>query len=235
MATGYTITARQLIDSALRKLGVLIQGESATTTQDTEAILALNILLKQFFTLGMPFYREYTHTITPLVAGTSAYNISPDITSPLGAVYNVYEAFLRNTTTQIDIPLKVISREEYYSLTDKTQQGVPVQVAISHDGLQAYLYLTPDSTTASSSTVLLYGYKQNDTIVDATDVLAMPQEWLRAVVYNLAVDLAPEYGVSIEDKKDVKRDAKEYLDMAVDFVPQENSTYFGVNYYGYAK
>lgn len=235
MATGYTITVRQLIDGALRKNGVLIQGESATTTQDTEAIFALNLLLKQLFTLGMPFYREYTHTITPLVAGTNTYNISPDVISPLGSVYNVYEAFLRNTSTQIDIPLKVISREEYYSLTDKTQQGVPVQVAISKDGLQAYLYLTPDSVTASSSEVLLYGYKQNDTIITASDTLAMPQEWYKAVLYGLSVDLCPEYGVSKEDKSSLKADYKEALDLAVDFVPQENSTYFGVNYYGYTR
>lgn len=234
MATGYTISVRDLIDGAMRKMGVLIQGETATATQDTEAILALNLLLKQLFTLGMPFSREYTHTVT-LTAGISVYDISPDLVAPLGPVYNVYEAFLRNTSTQIDIPIRIISREEYYALTDKTQEGTPVQAAISKDGMQVYLYLTPDATTASSSEVLLYGYKQNDTIEDATDVLALPQEWYKAVLYGLAVDLTPEYGVALDDKRDLQRDYKEALDLAVDFVPQENSTYFGVNYYGYAK
>lgn len=229
MATGYSITTRQVITAALRKLGVLIQGEAATSTQESEAILALNAMLKRFFTLGMPFYREYTHSITTLVSGTAAYAVSPDSVAPLGSLYNIYQAYLRNTTDNIDVPLMIISREEYNELTDKSSQGQPTQITISADGKTVYLYQTPDATSASTYDVYIFGYKENETITAATDTISFPQEWYESIIYGLAVRLGPEYGSNADKMREIKAMADNALADAVAFSPQEFSIYFGVN------
>lgn len=229
--TSYTITVTDISNIALRKLGVNIQGGTATTEQSTEAMQALNVMCGRFFTMGMPFYREASYTISTLVSGTNTYSIT-DSGDSSGGLFNVYQAFLRNTTTNIDIPLRVISREEYNSMTNKTQTGVPVMVALAPDGLTASLYLTPDSTTAANNTVVLYGYRNESVYTALTDNLAFPREWGEALIYGLCVRLAPEYGVALDVLSGLKTMADEALKDAKDWNPEVNSTYFGVSNYG---
>jgi len=151
--TGFTITIQQVVDTALRKLGVNIQGGTATSTQVTEATQAFNMMAKRFFTLGMPQYREYKHTITTVTAGINSYAVTPDISSPTGGIYNVYQAYLIGAN-DIEIPLRVISREEYYMLVNKENTGTPTQLTMSADGKTAYLYLTPDAAAAADYDVI---------------------------------------------------------------------------------
>ena len=234
MTTGFLVTVQQLTDTALRKLGVNIQGGTATSTQVAEATQALNMMAKRFFTLGMPYYREYTHSLS-LVAGTSSYAVSPDSTTPKSGIWNIYQAFLKTTSTSIEVPLRVITREEYHSYTNKTQQGIPVALAPSADGQTVYLYLTPDTTTAANQTITIYGYKQEDTYTAASDNILFPQEWYEALLFGLCWRLCPEYGVDAETTSMWKDTAEAALKDAVNWVPEMNSTYFGKNSYGWVR
>lgn len=233
MATGFVITAAEVVTSALRKLGVLTQGEAATATEQAEGLLALNVMVGHFFTLGLPFYREYQHTITNLVAGQSDYTVSPDSVAPLGGVWGVYQAFLRDKNNQIDIPLRVVSRDEYNTMTNKTQQGTPVMVAMSPDGNIAKLYLTPDVNAALNKSVVLHGYKQEEVITSGASPV-FPREWGEALIYGLCVRLAPEYGVPLDYTSKLERQAEAYLADAIMWNPQPTSIYFGAAEYGYS-
>lgn len=233
MSTGFAVTASTLFDACLRKLGVNIQGGSATSTQQTEMLLALNMMAKRFFTLGMPFYREYTHTIPTLVAGTPSYAISPDSSGTTSGVWNVYQAFLYKTSDNTEIPIRVISREEYHGYINKLDQARPTQVAIAADGKTAYLYMCPDSDTATNYTVKLYGYKQEDTYTAASDTLVFPMEWQEALLYGLCVRMCPEYGIALQQQSALEKMAESALQDAVNYNPQDTpSTYFGISPYG---
>lgn len=232
MSTAFVLTVNDIATAALKKLGVIIQGDSASGDDLTGAIFALNVMAGHFFTLGMPFYREYKHTISNLVAGTSTYSISPDSTNPLGGVWGIYQAFLKDKTTSIEIPLRVVSREEYNSMTNKTQQGTPVMVAVAPDGLSCFLYLTPDANAASNKSVVLYGYKQEDTYSAGTDSIVFPREWGEALIYGLAVRLAPEYGTPLDFLGNLQNQAESHLQDAVNWNPEPTSIYFGASVHG---
>lgn len=231
MATSYVITASDIIDIALRKMGVNIQGGTATTTQAAEALDALNIMVGRFFTLGMPFYRETKYSISTLVAGTATYSIT-DSGDTAGGLFNVYLAYLQDTTTGIEIPIRVISREEYYAMTNKSQQGTPVMVCIAPDGLSCSLYLTPDAVTASTKIINLYGYRNETVYTSTTDNVVFPREWGEALIYGLCVRLASEYGLALDNTNALKSMADSALKDAIDWNPESNSTYFGVSMYG---
>jgi len=232
VTTGFAITASDLIDSTLRKLGVNIQGGTATSTQRTEALLALNIMAKRFFTLGMPFYREIKYNFT-LTTSTADYTISPDSTTPKSGVWNVYQAYLLNIATNIEIPMRVIPRETYQSYVNKAETGTPTQVAISADGQTAHIYVAPDSNAASTYSVNLYGYKQEDTYTAYTFNIAFPMEWYEALLYGLCVRLAPEYGVALQQQTVLIQQANSALDDAMNWNPEANSTFFKLDTDGY--
>ena len=59
---------------------------------------------------------------------------------------------------------------------------------------------------------------------DSND-LSLPPEWTEAVIYGLAVRLAPEYGLSINERQQLKMEAKEAKDLALSFGTEEGSLY----------
>lgn len=62
----FTVARSDIIPAALRKLGVLAEGQSPTTNQTTYASLALNVMLKAFQADGLPLWQMKTGYIYPL-------------------------------------------------------------------------------------------------------------------------------------------------------------------------
>lgn len=225
MATTYVITAKQVAEAALRKLGVIAQGDSADATQFAEAMFALNNLAGRLFTLGMPFYKEKTVTISPVLGAVQ--------TIPQEPLHAVYQALRKNVVSNLEVPIRIISREEYHQYTNKAQGGIPVAIAMDPSGTSFWSYLSPDSNFVSDNNVfVLYGYEQNTVVTQMTDNMAFPREWSDALVYNLAYNLTLEYGVALDVKNSIKNDAEAYLRDAINWNPQPTSVYFGSSVYG---
>ena len=53
----YSRTGTQIINAALRKIGVLAEGQAATTTQAADALEALNLMLKAWITKQIPVHQ----------------------------------------------------------------------------------------------------------------------------------------------------------------------------------
>jgi hypothetical protein len=145
----------------------------------------------------------------------------------------VYQAFLLHTVDNQEIPLRVVSREEYHAYINKLDTALPTQVSMSADGLTAFFYMCPDTNTANNYSAILYGYKQEETYTTGTDPIVFPMEWSEAIIYGLSVRMAPEYGVSLEQTSALRSMATEALQDAINWNPQQTSTYFGVDSYGH--
>jgi len=59
----------------------------------------------------------------------------------------------------------------------------------------------------------------------STDTMDLPEEWYDAIVYDVAVKLAPRWGISLEDRKLLRAEAHEYLQSALDFGFEDGSLY----------
>jgi len=234
----YSQTRDNIIKRALRLLGVIAQGENPTTVQTDEAAIALNGLVKAWQADGMPLWAIKTKGI-PLKKGKNLYvlgesQVAPDITmtKPL----KVLQAWHYNAASNVNVPLRIVTQQEYNMLGNKEMPGSPVQIWYQplKDTGELHVYLTPDSYT-ETNLMLYFVYQSIFADFDAsTDVPDFPQEWYDAITYGLATRLAPEYGVPAGDRKTLWQEMTIIKQEALNFGLEEGSIYFGVDRKGWA-
>lgn len=140
-------------------------------------------------------------------AGAVIYSFPRKIQKPMRMV----DARRRDNPTGNDIKVQIVSRERYFSIPSKSSEGDVSQLhynpKISSGNL--FIWASPQNVTAQIRATVEYPIMDVDLASNNVD---LPNEWLRALVFNLAVDLAPEYGnLSEVDFTIMKGLADQYL------------------------
>ena len=229
-STVFNQTRDQLIAGALRMLGVVAQGESPNAVQITEASEALNMMVKAFEADGMPLWglTEYTLTMT---TGVSKYQIGVgkmiDIPKPL----KVFQAWNRNNTSHIDIPMRILTKQEYNMLGNKETAGNPIQIYYNPllDYGELNLFPTPSATDVATAKIVFVYQRPFEDFLISGNTPDFPQEWLEALKYGLAVRLAPEYGIDAEARKFLIQEYASVKAIALSFGVEEGSIYLQVD------
>jgi hypothetical protein len=229
--TIFSISRDDIIKGALRKIGVVAQGETPSTDQYTEAAFALNLLVKSWEADGMPLWALRT-TAIPLTADVNAYTIGVSQTVNTDKPLKVIQAWNRNTTSNIDVPMRILTKQEYNILGNKTTTGNPIQIYYEplRDTGVLHVFPTPSSTDAAAQQIYIVYQRPYEDFNISTDTPDFPQEWYDAVLYGLAVRLAPEYGVPIDQRQVLGREAADIKLAALSFGTEEGSVYFQKEY-----
>lgn len=233
-STVFNLTRDQIITSALRMIGAIAQGESPTATQISEAAEALNIMIKAWEADGMPLWGLEESDIT-LVAGVNLYQIgigkSVNIPKPL----KVIQAWNRDTVSNVDIPMRIITKQEYNILGNKTTSGNPIQIFYQPmlDYGELHVFPTPSAQEATQNKIYLVYQRPFEDFLISGNNPDFPQEWLEAIKYGLAARLAPEYGMPLEQRQFLNKEAGEVKQAALSFGTEEGSLYFQVDRRGY--
>lgn len=204
--TTYESNRDNIIKAALRKCGALAEGETPSTESITNCSQALNNIVLRFATLGMPLWKRIEQTVT-IVAGTKDYTINN--------VLQVTQVVLKDTTGGTQYELIPKDRYDYNRLPSNTS-GLPVHYTFI-PGLEngtLTLWPTPDTGAATNKTLLVTYQKEFDGFTASGDTPDFPAYWTDAIIYELAVNIAPEYGVPLQDRAMLKGEAKAYLDQA---------------------
>lgn len=230
MTTSFNVTRDQLINGALRMLGVVAQGESATATQLSEGAEALNMMVKAWEADGMPLWglTEYQMTLT---ASTNTYTVGTGQTVDIAKPLKILQAWQRNTASDVDVPMRILTKQEYNILGNKTSEGVPIQMYYNPQLStgQIKLFPTPSASAASDYTVFFVYQRPFEDFTTGADTPDFPQEWLEALKYGLAVRLAPEYGVDGESRKFLVQEYASVKATAMSFGTEEGSLYLQVD------
>lgn len=183
-----TTTARTIITKALQKNGALVKSETPDADEASDGLSALNALLGSWSNDSLNIYARTWETFT-LVSGTASYTIGS------GGVFNtvrpmaIIDAYARSGT--VDYPMSVIDDDAYNSIPFKTGLGIPEFV--NYDNAcplgTIRIYFVP---SAAYSLFLLTEKALTEFSTLDTN-LSMPPGTERALIYNLAIDLAPEY------------------------------------------
>jgi len=218
-----------LIKKAMLMLGVIGTSQDPTTDETTSATNSLNLMLKAWQADGMQLWQVRTESVTPLAA-TNKYEMGPggDINTTVKPV-EVMEAYRRVTDTQIDVPLIRLSREDFWTLSDKDSTGSPVNFYFEiQEGVLNNFWIWPiaDTNFIANSTIEILYQQPFDDMTAATDDLAFPQEWELAVVYGLAVILAPEYGAPLSDQQLLIVQADKEKQRVMDWDTEHTSVFF---------
>lgn len=175
---------RQVVEGALRKLGIR---DFSNPTKMAEAIDALNFMLASWDESLLTRVTEYF----TLTAGTASYMIGTggdfDTIRPL----KIESAFIRSSDNY-DYEVNVYyTRKEYNLEAQKNLDGRPSNLLYERSfPLGA---ITFDTEPETAETFYLTSYKPIANYEDLDETMLQPDEQLNAIIYNLAVELAPEY------------------------------------------
>ncbi len=228
-STNYSTDRNTLIAGALRLIGAIAQGETPTATQYTEGAEALNMMVKAWQADGMPLWAIKEYNITP-VADTRVYRIGLSQTVNTPRPLKIIGAYFHDDTSDVDIPMTVLTRQEYNSMGVKTITSSTISqyyYDIQSTYGDLYVYPVPNSTAATAGNYIRIVYQRPYEDFDAsTDEPDFPQEWYDALKFGLACRLAPEYGVPLEQYGMLLKQAKEIKQEALNFGTEETSIYF---------
>lgn len=224
--TLYEITRNQIIESAMRKCGRLAKGQSADSTDLANAQLALNGLIAQLQTMGMPLWARKDYSVT-LVAGQRDYTIGDGQTIDTPFPLKMQKVVLETVTGGSMREIFPVAYQDFRLLNTEST-GVPVSYSYQpkiNVGVLS-LWPLPDSTAVSAYTLQLTYQRPFEGFSAAGETPDFPQEWQNALIYNLASILAPEYGVPLEDRKLLSQEAAGHLSTALSGGAEESSFFF---------
>ena len=182
-------TALQLVTSSLRKLGAVAAGEAPDADEQADALAALNQIVESWNLQGLALYRR-ENVAYSLVPSQQVYTIGS------GANFNGARPITLNcafvTRGGIDYPLAPLTQAQWNEILQKSQESqLPEAVYYEPTFPDGTLRFWP--VPLEALTVTLAINMQLGAVADINDDLAFPPGYERALVYALAVDLAPEY------------------------------------------
>ena len=236
-STDFTTDRNTIIDRAYSIAGIVGEEETPTTEQYTRAAIALNMMLKAFQSYGMPLWAIKSYSV-PLTLSTATYRIGDgqDIDTP--KPLKIIQAYNHNTSTNVDIPIRIITRDEYNRLGNKTITGNPIQFYYDPQNSYGDLYVFPtaDANAVSYNQIKIFYQRPFEDFDASTDEPDFPQEWYEAVTWGLAYRLAAEYQMPILHRQSLKKDADEFRALALSFGTEEGSLFVRPDYrYGSEK
>lgn len=222
----YELSRDNIIAAAMRKIGALSRGQSPDSEDLSNAQIALNSLIALFQTLGMPLWARAEYSIT-LVASQRDYTIGSGQTINTDFPLRIYKANLSNSDGSAVPEVNPMARADFMLLNTSTI-GTPVNYTYQPKVNLGVLSLwpKPDATAVSTYTLKLTYQRPFYGFTSASETPDFPQEWQLALTYGLADLLAPEYGVPLLDRQVLSKQAKDFLDKALDGGAEETSMFF---------
>jgi hypothetical protein len=220
------LTQYQFIDAALRTLGVLALDQTPETTQYANALIKLNGLVGELRVKGLQIFQRTTYTMS-LVNGTSSYTIGTGQTLNTPYPIHLLQAIRLDANASTRIDMDIIANSNFNRLPSNSS-GVPIQINYQPKMNMGVVQLwpTPDSYSATNVTIQLTYLRPLEYFSASTDTADFPEEWVSAIIYNLAVRLAPEYGIPLQDRNLLIKEAETYLKTAEDNSFEDGSIFF---------
>lgn len=220
------LTRNQFIEAALRTLGVLAIDQTPSATEYTNALVKLNALVGEFRTKGLNVWQRTTYTVS-LVDGTSSYTIGSGQTLNTAYPLHILQAVRIDSAQGTRISMEVVA-DYNYNLLPANSSGTPIQVNYQPRVNQGTVKVwpTPDAYAASNVSVQLTYLRPIEYFNSSSDTADFPEEWVSAIIYGLAVRLAPEYGLPLPDRQLLMKEADTYLQLAEDNGFEDGSLFF---------
>lgn len=226
-----SITPRSLITGTFRLLGIVAQGEDPNANELLEAFDRLNELIDAWSTQRLTM-RVTTRAEYALVAGQGSYLIgplgslpAPDWVGPRPDFVESVALLLTSSTPETEIPMSELTEMAYQAIAQK-------DLANSQPTLWRYEPTMPCGTftvwpipDTAANPIIVYQPEALAQFVGLTTTYVMAPGYVRALRYNLAKELATEYGrqlppdiasAAAESLSDIKRLNTPVVDLGMD-------------------
>lgn len=227
-STTWALNRDQIIAAALRKLGALAAGQTLSPEDITNGTIALNATIASLQGLGMPLWARTTLQVS-LTAGVRSYTIGVGKTINTPYPLKLQQATLTDIGSGSKFEVKVKSVYDL-NILPIGASGQPVH--ISYQPLNGFgvvtTWPTPDASAALNKRLELTYQRPFEDMVNAGDTLDFPKEWTNPIIYFLAVNLAPEWGVPNMDRSQLLKEAQMHLETALAMGGEDSSMFFSI-------
>ena len=202
-------TVADLIRHSLRTLGVLAASESPTSSDEADALTTLNDLMDSWAGERLVLYQTLrsTHTLT---VGLSPHTIGSGGTFNTTRPVRIDRASITLAGTSNETALDLLTDAEWQAVQSKTSSGTPSSLWVENAHPLMKLHLNPVPNAAD--TLVLYTWQQIGRFAATSTSVDLPPGYARALRYNLAKELAPEYGVQLSaELADIASESKATL------------------------
>ena len=187
-------TAGDQINRALRLLGILAEGETPSASMSQDALMALNQMIDSWNTERLSVFNTIDQTFL-WPAGEITRHLGPS-----GEFVGVRPVLLDDSTyyrdpqTNVSYGIKFINQQQYDGIAVKTVTSTYPQVMwinMEYPNISMTVYPKP-------TRVLEWHFisvQELDQPANLATNILFPPGYLRAFTYNLACEIAPEFGV----------------------------------------
>lgn len=204
-------SAQTIIDRALRLIGAIASGESPTTAESNDGLTALNAMISSWQTEKLNVF-AYVDTSFNLAAADNSYTVGPAGNFALTPrPQKIEQVFV--TANGINYEVELIDYEKWNRIPDQTSDSdIPVYAYYEPTLTTGTLKLWPVPNTVYALHIITWTSLAELAAVGTS--VSLPQGYERALAYNLAIELAPEYGsepsqsvvaVAMDSKASIKR------------------------------
>lgn len=187
-------TAGDIINGSLRLLGVLAEGETPSAETSQDALRAMDQMIDSWNTERLSVFATQDQIFT-WPAGELSRTLGPsgnfDGNRPILLEDSTY---FKDPGTGISYGIKFINQQQYNGIAVKTVTSTFPQVIfvnMTYPDIEMYVYPRP-TRALEWHFISVEELTQPATLAT---VLHFPPGYLRAFRYNLACELAPEFGV----------------------------------------
>lgn len=196
-----TYTAGDQINRALRLLGVLAEGETASSSVAQDSLTALNQMIDSWNTERLSTFVTQDQVFT-WPAGEISRTLGPS-----GDFIGLRPVLMDDATyykapNGVSYGIKFINQQQYNGIAVKTVTSTYPQVCWVNMGFPD-ITLTVYPKPTQDLEWHMVSVQELDQSADLSTVMYFPPGYLRAFTYNLAMEIAPEFGV--EPSNQVKR------------------------------
>lgn len=206
-------TARDQIHGALRLLGVIAEGETPSAETDQDGLLALNQMIDSWNAERLSIFSTQDQVFT-WPANQTTRTIGPTGNFVGNRPVLVDDAtYFRDASTNVSYGIKLINQQQYNGIAVKTVTSTYPQVMfvnMTFPDVELTVYPVPTRNLEFH----FVSVEELTQPANLSTVLAFPPGYLRAFRYNLACELAPEFGVepsaqvsriAMTSKRNIKR------------------------------
>ena len=187
-------TAGDQINRALRLLGVLAEGETPSAAVSQDALTALNQMADSWNTERLSVFSTQDQVFS-WPASTISRTLGPSGDFVGNRPILLDDAtYFRDPGTNVSFGIKLINQQQYDGIAVKTVTSTFPQVMFvnnTYPDFDIYIYPRP-TRLLEWHFISVEVLTQPATLV--TEIL-FPPGYLRAFTYNLACEIAPEFGV----------------------------------------
>ena len=186
-------TAGEQINRALRLLGILAEGETASAATSQDALVALNQMIDSWNTERLSVFCTQDQ-IFSWPSGEIKRTLGPTGDFVGNRPIQLDDATYYKAPSGVSYGIKFINQDQYNGIAVKTSTSTFPQVIFVNNtfpDVEMYVYPRPTQVLEWH----FVSVQELTQLATLSTELHFPPGYMRAFAYNLAMEIAPEFGV----------------------------------------